>query len=58
VMSLDKPEERGDAAGTNEPVDEARRSALRRMARFGAYTAPAMLAMLASEKAVHADSAR
>ena len=58
VMSSNKPEEIGDAARADEPADKARRSALRRMARFGAYTAPAMLVMLASEKAVHADSAR
>jgi hypothetical protein len=38
-------------ATPNEPADEERRDALRRFARFGAYTAPAMLAMLASEKA-------
>jgi hypothetical protein len=35
-------------AGT---VDEARRDALQRIARFGAYTAPALLVMLTSEKA-------
>ena len=30
-------------------VDEERREALRQMARFGAYTAPALLAMLSGE---------
>jgi hypothetical protein len=46
-------------AGLNPPgalskssVDEARRESLRRLGRFGAYTAPALLAMLASEKAL------
>ena len=32
-------------------VDDKRRDALRRIAKFGAYTAPALVAMLASEKA-------
>jgi hypothetical protein len=32
--------------------DEDRRETLRRLARFSAYTAPALLAMLASEKAL------
>jgi hypothetical protein len=34
-----------------EEVDEARRDALRRLAKFSAYTAPTVLAMLASQKA-------
>jgi hypothetical protein len=43
-------------AGSNQPgasskVDQERRESLIRLARFGAYTAPALLAMLASEKA-------
>jgi hypothetical protein len=32
-------------------VDAERRDALQRIARFGAYTAPALLVMLTSEKA-------
>jgi hypothetical protein len=32
-------------------VDAQRRDALQRIARFGAYTAPALLVMLTSEKA-------
>ncbi|HEY4405600.1 MAG TPA: hypothetical protein VGN55_13225 [Xanthobacteraceae bacterium] len=38
-------------ASSESSVDEERRESLRRLARFGAYTAPALLAMLASEKA-------
>ena len=34
------------------PVDEARREALRRIGRCGAYTAPVLLAILAFEKAL------
>jgi hypothetical protein len=37
----------GSKAGA---VDEVRRDALQRIARFGAYTAPALLVMLTSEK--------
>jgi hypothetical protein len=33
------------------PVDGRRRDALRRIGKLGAYTAPALLVMLASEKA-------
>ncbi len=33
------------------PVDEKRRDALHRIAKFSAYTAPALVAMLAAEKA-------
>jgi hypothetical protein len=33
------------------PVDEARREALRRIGKYGAYTAPVLLAMLESTKA-------
>jgi len=33
------------------PVDEQRREALRRIGKLGAYTAPALLVMLTSEKA-------
>jgi hypothetical protein len=43
-------------AGGDQPqqseLDENRRETLRRLARFSAYTAPAMLAMLASDKAL------
>jgi hypothetical protein len=40
-------ETRGDA-----PADEARREAQRRIGKYGAYTAPVLLAMMASEKAI------
>jgi hypothetical protein len=33
------------------PVDQQRREALHRLGRFGAYTAPALIAMLTSDKA-------
>jgi hypothetical protein len=33
------------------PVDDARREALRRIGKYGAYTAPALLAMMVAEKA-------
>jgi hypothetical protein len=33
-------------------VDEQRRDALRRIGKFAAYTAPTLIAMLASEKAL------
>jgi hypothetical protein len=36
--------------------DEERREALRNMGKFAAYTAPALITMLSSEKAVSADS--
>jgi hypothetical protein len=38
-------------ASSESSVDEGRREALRRLAVFSAYTAPALLAMLTSEKA-------
>jgi hypothetical protein len=49
-MSADaRPADRGD---DDAPlVDAERRDALQRIARFGAYTAPAMLLMLTSERA-------
>jgi hypothetical protein len=56
-MASDKVENAGSSNESIGPVDEERRDALRRVARFGAYTAPALLVMLASEKAAHADSA-
>jgi hypothetical protein len=40
----------------SEQVDARRREALQRIGRFGAYTAPALLAILTSEKAVAVDS--
>jgi hypothetical protein len=55
LNEVKKGEPSSDAA---HPLDEGRRDALRRVARFGAYTAPALLVMLASEKAAHADSVR
>jgi hypothetical protein len=39
------------SAETPEDVNEERREALRRIGKFGTYTAPALLAMLVSEKA-------
>jgi hypothetical protein len=42
-----KPVEQPTAA----PVDEQRRDALRRIGKLGAYTAPALLALVAGEKA-------
>jgi len=39
------------SASSRSSVDQERRESLLRLARFGAYTAPALLAMLASEKA-------
>jgi hypothetical protein len=39
------------------PLDEQRRDALRRIGKLGAYTAPALLVMLASEKAPAATDA-
>jgi hypothetical protein len=40
------------AAEQASTPDEGRREALRKLGKFGAYTAPAMLALLLSEKAV------
>jgi hypothetical protein len=39
------------------PLDEQRRDALRRIGKLGAYTAPALLVMLASAKAPAATDA-
>jgi hypothetical protein len=50
---VEKCESSSAAAGS---VDKERRNALRQMAKFGAYTAPALLVMLSSEQAVAADS--
>jgi hypothetical protein len=41
-----------DKAADTAPLDQERRDALRRIAKYGAYTAPALLVMLASEAAV------
>jgi hypothetical protein len=57
-VASQKVENRERTTETVEPVNKERREALRRVARYGAYTAPALLTMLASEKAVAADSAR
>jgi hypothetical protein len=40
-----------DSDRKSEEVDEERRDALRRLSRYGAYTAPALLVMLTSQKA-------
>jgi hypothetical protein len=42
---------------THESLNEERREALRRIGRLGAYTAPTVLAMLASGKAPAATDA-
>jgi hypothetical protein len=41
----------GDNPGHDDSVNEARREALKRLGRYGAYTAPAMIALLAPDKA-------
>jgi hypothetical protein len=49
-----KNEQSGPVAQSVEPsagLNEERREALRRIGKFGAYTAPALLVMLASEQA-------
>jgi O-glycosyl hydrolase len=46
----------GPSVDGSEQVDVKRREALQRIGRFGAYTAPALLVILTSEKAVAADS--
>jgi hypothetical protein len=50
-MASSTDEEVGQSAEVGSRVDHERREALRRIARFGAYTAPTLLAMLTSEKA-------
>jgi hypothetical protein len=40
-----------EAAKTSKGLNEERRAALRRIGKLGAYTAPALLAMLTSAKA-------
>jgi hypothetical protein len=47
-MAPKTDERAAQSAETSGQVDNERRDALRRMARFGAYTAPTLLAMLAS----------
>jgi hypothetical protein len=42
----------GNELSSESGLDEDRRETLRRLARFSAYTVPALLAMLASEKAL------
>jgi hypothetical protein len=34
------------------PIDQSRREALRRIGKYGAYTAPTLLAMMVAEKAL------
>ena len=41
-----------DKAADTAPLDQERREALRRIGKYGAFTAPALLAMLASKAAV------
>jgi hypothetical protein len=41
-----------ESANTSNDLDEERHEALRRFGKLGAYTAPTLLAMLASEKAI------
>jgi hypothetical protein len=40
-----------ETTSPSNDLNEDRREMLRRLGRFGAYTAPALLAMLAAEKA-------
>ena len=40
-----------ESTNISKDLNEDRREALRRLGKLGAYTAPALLAMLASEKA-------
>jgi hypothetical protein len=49
MRDSERPIDRGDDDA--RLVDGERRDALQRIARFGAYTAPALLVMLTSEKA-------
>jgi hypothetical protein len=51
-----KTDSKDDPAASDSQVDGARREAIGKIGKFAAYTAPAMLAMLASEKKAHADS--
>jgi hypothetical protein len=37
---------------SSPPIDQARRDALRRIGKYGAYTAPTLLAMMVAEKAL------
>lgn len=45
----DKPEATPEKSG-----DNGRREALKKMGRYGAYTAPALLALLATTRQAHA----
>jgi hypothetical protein len=40
-----------ESAKVSKGLNEERREALRRIGKFGAYTAPALLALLAADKA-------
>ena len=41
-----------ESANTSNNLNEERREALRRIGKFGAYTAPVLMAILASETAI------
>jgi hypothetical protein len=43
-----------ESTNISKDLNEGRREALRRLGKFGAYTAPALLAMLTSDKAAAA----
>ena len=43
-----------EPSNSEERPEEARRGALKKMGRYAAYTAPALLALLASTQAAHA----
>ncbi|MES9871897.1 MAG: hypothetical protein ABW146_02210 [Candidatus Sedimenticola sp. 6PFRAG7] len=47
---MNKNETTNSGETQDHETDEARREALKKMGRFGAYTAPAMMAMLSSSK--------
>ena len=47
---MNKKEIENSGEAQHQETDEARREALKKMGRFGAYTAPAMMAMFSSGK--------
>ena len=54
-MNTDISNSAQDQTARTDETDQERRDALRKMGAFAAYTAPATLVMLHSEKAVAAD---
>ena len=54
-MSQDQQQKLNQACSSDEEspqVDDNRRNALKKLGKYGAYTAPAMLALLASKNSV------